>query len=124
MMEIIIHLIYSLTNQQTIQQELYKTICHRMGKLFCTENRSLAMILWKSFSWCSSTALLSCAWFAPGHVLASANIDSRRDTVPATPELVVQRLGQVSKREDAKVDQIKMSLGDRHVRGSDFVPKA
>lgn len=52
---------------------------------------------------------------------ASANIDSRRDTVP---ELVVQRLGQVSKREDAKVDQVKMSLGNRHVRSLDFVPKA
>ena len=47
----------------------------------------------------------------------SVHINIRRDAVPATPELVVQRLGRAIKKEGAKVYQVKMSLGDRHVRG-------
>lgn len=61
------------------------------------------------------------AWFT---MSASANINSRRDIVPATPELVVQRLGGVIKKEVAKVDQVKTSLEDRHVRSLDFIQKA
>lgn len=49
MMRIIGQLIYSLINQQTIWQGLQEILCDRMWKLFCPENRSFAIILWKSF---------------------------------------------------------------------------